>query len=425
MNGSPEAPRKRTPAKKAPAKKAGPADAGPTVTKATPAKKAPAKKAAPADKITPAGKAAPAEKATPAKKVTPAGKAAPAKRTAPLKKAVKAAAAELAVTEPDATTVPDAPPATPEEAAAAQPEGDISAPAARPPATAPEQPEAVNPVSPTLPPPPRTSTDTESVTPAATAQPRGKTDPQPAEQAKPTEPTEPTEQAQPAAPTEHAVQRSSADAVEPQQTIVAAARFEAWARLVADPAHSPELLAVAAVQTIGPRAAAWAQRTREVYPSATPDALARLAVQQFTRFGSVNSVFAAVAGSYAPIALLGAAALTHAELALHVAAAYGVDPADPARAVDLLVLTRVHPERDDAEAALRSARDHSYEGGGLPDAAWRMGRMVAAQAGGWAVLRTVNRFFPGTSMLAAVLTSRAAAHTMGARATLYYRTATR
>ena len=200
-------------------------------------------------------------------------------------------------------------------------------------------------------------------------------------------------------------------------------RTEAWARLIADPGHSPELLALAAVQTLGPQAQEWADRMRDAYPNASPDGIARLASQQFVRFGTVSSVFAAVAGSYAPLTLLGAAALAHAELSLHVAAAYGLDPTDPARAADLLLLTRVHPTREDAEAALTASREHSYEGSGLTDAAWRLGRMVAVQAGGWMALRAANRFFPGTSLLAAVLTSRAAARTVAARANLFYRAA--
>ena len=198
-------------------------------------------------------------------------------------------------------------------------------------------------------------------------------------------------------------------------------RTEAWAALVADPGHAPELLALAATQTIGPRAREWAARNRAAYPSATPDALARLAVSQFTRFGSVSSVFAAIAGSYAPIALLGAAAFTHAELALHIAAAYGLEPTDRRRAVDLLVLTRVHAQREDAEAALAEAERHSYDNAGLTDATWRLGRMIAAQAGGWAAVRAVNHFFPGASLLVATLTSRGAARAMAARATVHYR----
>jgi hypothetical protein len=197
---------------------------------------------------------------------------------------------------------------------------------------------------------------------------------------------------------------------------------EVWAKLVADPGHAPELLALAAVRTIGPRAYDWARGVRQQYPAATDDAVARLAARQFTRFGNVGSVLGAVAGSYAPIALLGTAALTDAELILHVAAAYGLDPTDEARALDLLVLTRVHPDAESAAEALAAARQPTYEDGtGAADAAWRLGRMLTAQAGGWTALRLVNRLFPGTSLLAATLTSRAAADAVAHRATAYYR----
>ena len=198
-------------------------------------------------------------------------------------------------------------------------------------------------------------------------------------------------------------------------------RTEPWAKLIADPGHAPELLALAAVQTIGPRARDWAARARDAYPTASDRALARLAKQQFTRFGGLGSIFGAVAGSYAPITLLGTAAVTHAEIVLHLAAAYGLDPMAPERAVDLLVLTRVHPTRSEAEAALASARVPAYEDGGLSGAVWRLGRMVATQTGGWAALRLANRFFPGTSLLAAILTSSASAQAVAARADSHYR----
>jgi len=86
------------------------------------------------------------------------------------------------------------------------------------------------------------------------------------------------------------------------------------------------------------------------------------------------------------------------------------------------VLTRVHPSREDAEAAINTAKQPAYEDedGGIADAGWRLGRMVAAQAGGWAMIRTINRFFPGTSLLAAVLTSRSAAEALAARAQRLY-----
>ena len=202
------------------------------------------------------------------------------------------------------------------------------------------------------------------------------------------------------------------------------ARTEAWAKIVADPGHAPELLALAATQTIGPRAREWARRTYADYPAATPDAVARLAVAQFTRAGGLSSIFAAVAGSYSPVALLGANAFTYAELVLHVAAAYGLDPTDPQRAVDLLVLTGAHPDAAAAEAALATARQPVYEEDTrLTDAVTRLGRMVAAQGAAWTVVKGVNRFFPGTTMLAAIMISRNGSRTMGAKATNFYRRA--
>jgi hypothetical protein len=232
-------------------------------------------------------------------------------------------------------------------------------------------------------------------------------------------------------PTGSTLDRETADQAEdpvnaptthPSTNDVVPARTEAWAKLVADPGHTPELLALAAVQTIGPRAQEWALRIKETYPHADDNAVARLAMAQFTRFGSVGTAFAAVAGSYAPIALLGTSAITYAELVLHIAAAYGLDPTDEARAVDLLILTNVHATRDEAAAALETAQQPAYEDETkLTAAAWRLGRMVAAQAGAWAALKGVNRFFPGTTMLAAIITSRSGARNIGNRATLFYR----
>jgi hypothetical protein len=202
---------------------------------------------------------------------------------------------------------------------------------------------------------------------------------------------------------------------------VAEKRTEPWSQLVANPGHAPELLALAAAQIIGPRAADWAARMRDRYPHATDEGLARLAERQFIRFGGVGSVFAAAAGSYAPLALLGSNALTYAELILHVAAAYRVDPTDRQRAVDLLVLTHVHATPEDAEAALTAAEQPAYEEEThLTDAVWRLARMASAQAAVWAVVKSVNRVFPGVTFLSAVITSRSGVRTVGTRATRFY-----
>jgi hypothetical protein len=289
----------------------------------------------------------------------------------PVKKATPAKRAPRKAPAPRATKTPPPPAAEPPVSSKPAPSGSAADKAAdkidEPPAAAPGQPEAVESVPSSVPTPP------------------------------------------PALP-----DRPSVD--------VPVSRTEAWAKIVADPGHSPELLALAAVQTIGPRAREWASRISSAYPTASAAGRARLAARQFTRFGVLSSVFAAQAGSYAPVALLGTTALTHADLVLHIAAAHGFDPMDEQRAVDLLVLTKVHPTRDDALAALRTAKQPAYEeeDGGFTDAAWRLGRLFAAQAGSWAVVRVVNRLLPGTSLLTAVLASRSSAQALSARAHRYY-----
>jgi len=190
-----------------------------------------------------------------------------------------------------------------------------------------------------------------------------------------------------------------------------------WVELVADPGHAPELLAVAAVRAVGPRAREWVSRARDAYPSAPGDALARLAARQFTRAGRLRTVAGAIAGSYAPTLLLGTSAFTHAELILHVAAAYGQDPTDPRRAAELLVIMRVHATMADAEAALAGPAYETRAG------LWRLGRLIAGRSTAWSALRLANRYFPGTTLLAAFLTSSAEAEATAARAVAFYRKA--
>ncbi|WP_285551433.1 hypothetical protein [Actinoplanes regularis] len=155
--------------------------------------------------------------------------------------------------------------------------------------------------------------------------------------------------------------------------------------LLSNPRNAPRLLARTAVETLGPRAAAWAAHTRATYPSATPKALARLATAHFTRVAEQRGLLSALSGPYAPIALVATAALTHAELVLHLAAAYGLDPSDPERAAEILVLLP------------------GYRGGAA-----------------WAALRLADRVLPGASLLGAVLGGRNAAESVAVRAERRY-----
>ncbi|MEH1059259.1 hypothetical protein V6U89_29140 [Micromonospora sp. CPCC 206171] len=200
---------------------------------------------------------------------------------------------------------------------------------------------------------------------------------------------------------------------------------EIRSRLLAHPGFAPELLALAAVAGIGPRAHDWAQRLRATYPDAGPDGLARLASRRFVRVAGAGGAAAAAAGLFAPVAELTAVLWSQAGLVLHVAAAYGRDPLDAERAVELLVLTQVHPDAASARTALAAAR--AADGPGdrpwprAAEAAWRLAAPLAAQAGGWAALRLASRLLPGAAVLAAAAGDAAAAERLAARAVAAYR----
>ncbi|WP_433388677.1 hypothetical protein [Micromonospora sp. KLBMP9576] len=199
----------------------------------------------------------------------------------------------------------------------------------------------------------------------------------------------------------------------------------AAARMLEHPAFAPELLALAAVEAAGPRARDWARRLRDAYPDAGADGLARLASRRFVRQAGVGGATAALAGLFAPAAELAVGLWAQANLVLHLAAAYGRDPTHPDRAVELLVLTRVHPDAENARAALAAARSVAEpEAAGWPraaEAAWRLAAPLAAQAGGWVALRLASRLLPGAASLAAAAGGTAAAERLAARAVAAYR----
>uniref|UniRef100_A0A7L6BE48 EcsC family protein n=1 Tax=Micromonospora robiginosa TaxID=2749844 RepID=A0A7L6BE48_9ACTN len=221
---------------------------------------------------------------------------------------------------------------------------------------------------------------------------------------------------------------------EPAATGVAAMTrtpVEGWRavapRLRDHPGFAPELLALAAVDAIGPRARGWVAQVREAYPQADADGVARLATRRFVRMAGTGGGLAAGAGLFAPAAELAAVLWTQANLVLHMAAAYGHDPAHPDRAAELLVLTSVHPDEGAARAALAAARAAGEPADGpwgrVAEAAWRLATPVAAQAGGWLGLRLAARLLPGAAVLAAATGGTAAAERVAARAVGRYRRA--
>ncbi|WP_431895603.1 hypothetical protein [Micromonospora haikouensis] len=200
------------------------------------------------------------------------------------------------------------------------------------------------------------------------------------------------------------------------------------------PDLAPELLALAAVRSLGPRAADWAAWHRAAYPAATPDGLARLATRRFVRLAGAGGAVATLAGLFAPVVELTAVLWAQANLVLHLAAAYGRDPADSERAVELLVLTRVRPDAQSARAALdaaertraeRAATGRGSAGqAGAPQAAravWRLAAPLTGRPGGWLGVRVASRLLPGAAVLTAAAGDSAAAERLAARAVAAYR----
>jgi len=187
--------------------------------------------------------------------------------------------------------------------------------------------------------------------------------------------------------------------------------------------YAPELLALAAVDRIGPAARDWADRLRTDYPAAEPDRLARLATRRYVRLAGLGGAVSPAAGLLAPVAELVTVVWSQAALVLHVAAAYGLDPTDPERAVELLTLTQIHPDDQVARSALAVAC--GTPGGEVPQAipaVWRLAAPLAAQTGGWAVLRLAARALPGAAALARSAGNSLLTERLAARAIDRYRT---
>ncbi|RIW45278.1 hypothetical protein D3H59_15585 [Micromonospora endophytica] len=256
----------------------------------------------------------------------------------------------------------------------------------------------------------------------------GTTQPQPSETHRSTAGTQPDETHQSRAGTQPGETHQSRAETQPDETQRSTAEAELralLARVLDHPGFAPELLALTAVETLGPRAGVWARRLREIYPLADGDGLARLATRRFVRQAAVGGAGAAFAGAFAPVVELAVVLWSQANLVLHVAAAYDRDPAHPERAAELLVLAQVHPDLTSARTALAAARtaDGPSEAPGprAAEAAWRLAAPLTAQAGGWLALRLVSRLLPGAAPLAAAAGDAAAAQRLAARATATYR----
>ncbi|GAA0809884.1 EcsC family protein [Spirilliplanes yamanashiensis] len=205
-----------------------------------------------------------------------------------------------------------------------------------------------------------------------------------------------------------------------------------WDRMKADPQYAPEHLALEAVRRLGPQAQAWAERSRAQQPGITPDALAQLAVRRFTTHARLSGAMSGAAGLPGAVVDVGVLAWTQCRMALHIAAAYGVDPTSGDRAVDLLVLQKVHRIAETARVALgvaagrerASALFSSSSGRPIGRVMLQLGGRLARMAGVGAAKRMAAKVIPGAAVLLGSWANSAAAADLARRATAMYRPAT-
>ncbi|GAA1592922.1 uncharacterized protein (DUF697 family) [Actinoplanes couchii] len=202
-----------------------------------------------------------------------------------------------------------------------------------------------------------------------------------------------------------------------------------WARMKADPQYAPEHLALEATRRIGPEAAAWHTRMRAERPELGPDELATLAIKRFTTLARVSGAVSGAAGLPGALLDVGVLAWTQARLVLHVAAAYGEDPAAPERATDLLVLQRVHKLAETARTALgvaagreRASRIFTGDGGRpLAGVLMRLSVKLAQMAGVRAAKRIFAKVVPGAGIILGTWANSAATRDLARRAREHYR----
>ena len=196
-----------------------------------------------------------------------------------------------------------------------------------------------------------------------------------------------------------------------------------WARMKADPQYAPEHLALEAVRRLGPQARNWAERARAENPGIGQEALAQQAIRRFTNHARLSGAVSGATGLPGAVVDVGVLAWTQARMVLHVAAAYGLDPTDPERATDLLVLQRVHKVAETARLALgvaagRERASRIFEGsrsGPLTGVMVKLGVRLAQMAGVRAVKRTVAKIIPGAAVVFGTWANSAATKELATR----------
>jgi hypothetical protein len=200
---------------------------------------------------------------------------------------------------------------------------------------------------------------------------------------------------------------ASADGAPPDpQEPTAAPPVGLWERMREDPQYAPEHLALEAVRRLGPEARAWAESARANHPTLDRDGLAQLAMKKFVARARLSGAVSGAAGLPGAVLDVGVLAWTQARMVLHIAAAFGLDPHHPDRAIDLLVLQNVHKAAETARLALGVAAGRERAGAlfqhsntPMRQAVLRLSVRLAKMAGLRAAKRVVAKVVPGAAII--------------------------
>jgi hypothetical protein len=211
------------------------------------------------------------------------------------------------------------------------------------------------------------------------------------------------------------------DASEPESNEATRPPRSLLTSLTADPAHAAEHLALAAAARHAPAAGSWLAERRAFYAD-DPRELARMAVKRHVNLARMAGAVTGVGGIATVIPALAAQAWVQSRMVFFVAAAHGLDPHDPMRPAEYLVIEGLYPDPPAARRALDGMGRGivtAYAGSRLAREQ-KLYRTLARLTGRTAGRRLGARAIPGFAIAANALGNARETKTLGRRAIDFY-----
>ena len=198
------------------------------------------------------------------------------------------------------------------------------------------------------------------------------------------------------------------------------------ARLRADPTRAPEILALAAAEVHGPEAAEWERDLRSRYVLRDRD-LAKRAKARHAALARVAGAATGVGGIVTFLPDLATLMWIQSRLVFFMAAAFGLDPCDPMRPAELLVLRDLYADPAEARLALDGTGRRIAEAYVDKQLRARDAELVESLlrfAGKRAVRGLAGRAIPGFAILFNSVSNERDTRALADRARAFYETAT-